>query len=131
MTEWLSAEWFDRARQVSAAGPGLGGLSGRVQCEISGGPQGGLSCYWVLEDGRLASGAGGRLDDAEVTLTVGWDDAVAVQRGELDPNVAFMQGRLKVSGSMGVMIDLLAGANLPECRALREEMAEISEFGGE
>jgi SCP-2 sterol transfer family len=126
MTEWLSDEWFDRARQVWADGPGLGGLAGRVQCEITGGPDGGVSCYWVLEEGRLAAATGGRLDDADVTLTLGWDDAVAVQRGELDPNVAFMQGRMKVSGSMGVTIDLLAAADSPACRALRERMAEIS-----
>ena len=37
-------------------------------------------------------------------------------RGDLDPNVAFMQGRLKVAGSMGVMISLLTATNTPEYR---------------
>ena len=42
-----------------------------------------------------------------MTLTMAWDDAVAMQRGGLDPSVAFMQGRMKVAGSMGVMLALL------------------------
>ncbi len=129
VTECLSAEWFDRARQVGADGPGLDEVSGRVQCEITGGPDGDVSCYWVLEDGRVTSGSGGRLADAEVTLTLSWGDAVAVLRGDLDPNVAFMQGRMKVSGSMGVMIELLSLANTPEGRALREGIAAVGELG--
>jgi hypothetical protein len=61
-----------------------------------------------------------------VSLTVPWDDAVAIQRGDLDPNVAFMQGRLKVSGSMGVMTELLSRARTPECRERRQRMADVS-----
>jgi hypothetical protein len=126
VTGWLSEEWFDRAREIWPDAPGPGGLSGRVQCEITGGPDGDVSCYWVFEDSRLESGSLGRLSDADVTLTVTWPDAVAVQRGELDPNVAFMQGRMKVTGSMGVMTHLLSRAHSPECRDLRQQMAGLS-----
>ncbi|HEV3281912.1 MAG TPA: SCP2 sterol-binding domain-containing protein [Acidimicrobiales bacterium] len=126
MTRWLSEEWFDRARELWPDTSGPGGLSGRVQCEITGGPEGDVSCYWVFEDGRLESGSVGRLGDADAVLTVSWDDAVAVQRGDLDPNVAFMQGRMKVTGSMGVMIDLLSRARSPGCRELMGRMAGLS-----
>ncbi len=128
MTRWLSAEWFDQALQVWTEGPPVDGLTGLIQCEITGGPDGDVSCYWVFEAGRLASGAGGRLADAEVTATLSWKDAMAVQRGDLDPNVAFMQGRMKVSGSMGVMIDLLSQVNTPECRAQRQRVGDLTEF---
>jgi putative sterol carrier protein len=30
--------------------------------------------------------------------------------GELDPSVAFMQGRLKTAGDPGLVLDVLAGA---------------------
>lgn len=128
MTKWLSAEWLDEACRLWAGGPGIDGLSSRVQCEITGGPEGDVSCYWVLEDGLPQSGSVGRTRDADLTLTLGWDDAVEVQRDRLDPNVAFMQGRLKVNGSMAVMSRLLERARMPECRELRRQLAEVSTF---
>ena len=57
-----------------------------------------------------------------------WSDAVAMQKGELDPNVAFMQGRMKVAGSMGVMMSLLPVTNTPEYQELRRRIAEVTEF---
>jgi putative sterol carrier protein len=108
--------------------PGPVGLSARIQLEITGGPEGDVSCYRVLEDGRLASSARGAVGAPDVTLTMVWDDAVAIQRGELDPNVAFMQGRMKVAGSMGVMMALLPLTNTPECRDLRRRIASVTEF---
>jgi SCP-2 sterol transfer family len=125
---WLSDEWFDLVRGICAEGVELNGLSGRVQYEITGGPRGGVSCHWVMKEGQLESGGPGRIDDADVTLTAPWDDAVAVQRGELDPNVAFMQGRLKVTGSMGIMTVLLSRARTPDCVALRERISAVSRF---
>ncbi len=101
-------EWFDETRALAAELLGPPGLSARIQFEITGGPDGDVSYHCVLEDGRLRSSARGRIADPDVTLTIGWDDAVAIAAGELDPNVAFMQGRMKVAGSMAVMLALLA-----------------------
>ena len=117
MSKWLSAEWFDETRALAADQPERPGLSARLQYEITGGPDGDISYYWVLEDGRLRDSALGAVDDPDVTLTLVWDDAVAVQRGDLDPNVAFMQGRMKVSGSMDMLLVLLAEAATPGMRS--------------
>lgn len=128
MTKWLSTEWFDQTRAMAAEQPEHPGLSARIQYELTGGPEGDASYYWILEDGRLTSSALGSIDDPEVTLTIGWADAMAMQRGELDPNVAFMQGRMKVAGSMGVMMALLPVTNTPEYQALRQEIAAVTDF---
>jgi putative sterol carrier protein len=53
---------------------------------------------------------------------------MAMARGELDPNVAFMQGRMKVSGSMGIMMRLLPVTNTPEYQELRRRIADVTEF---
>ena len=109
VTEWLSTEWFDRARALASGLPERPGLSARIQQQLTGGPEGDVSCYWVLEDGRPTSAALGSVGAADLTLTMSWADAAAIQDGSLDPSVAFMQGRMKVAGSMEAALALLAG----------------------
>jgi putative sterol carrier protein len=128
VTKWLSAEWFDQTRSILADQPGHAGLSARIQYEISGGPDGDIRYYCVLEDGRPTDRAGGTVPDPDVTLTVGWSDAAAVLRGELDPSVAFMQGRMKVAGSMGLMMRVLPVTTTRSYRELRREIASVTEF---
>ena len=101
MIKWLSTEWFDATMTMAADQPERPGLSARMQIEISGGPDGDFAYFRILENGRPISIGSGRVDDPEVTLTLTWDDARDIQQGTLDPNVAFMQGRMKVAGSMG------------------------------
>ena len=64
----------------------------------------------IARDGqRLAT-----LDDADFTMTLTYDDSVKIQKGELDANAAFMQGRMKVSGNMGkLMSEMMAGVQSP------------------
>ena len=128
MTKWLTAEWFDETRAMAGDQPERPGLTARIQYEVTGGPDGDVAYFWELRNGRLESGALGAIDQPDVTLTTGWNDAVAMQRGEMDPNVAFMQGRMKVAGSMGVMMALLPVTNTPEYQDLRRRIAEITEF---
>ncbi len=128
MSKWLSAEWFDQARSLAVDQLSPRGLSARIQYEVTGGPDGDVSYYCILEDGRLQSSAGGSVESPDVTITTPWADSVAMQQGDLDPNVAFMQGRMKVSGSMGVMMALLPATTTPEYQGLRRRIAEITEF---
>ncbi len=129
MTDWLTPEWFDETRAMGAESSlSLPGLSARIQVEVTGGPDGGVSFHYELEDGRLVSSSASAVDEPDVTLTTVWQDAVAMERGDLDPNVAFMQGRLKVAGSMGVMIELLVATRTPEYQDLRRRVASVTQF---
>jgi putative sterol carrier protein len=43
---------------------------------------------------------------ADTTIKVEWSDWEALQRGELDPMTAFMQGKLKIEGDMSTAMQL-------------------------
>jgi putative sterol carrier protein len=128
MSAWLSPEWFDQVRELAAGLPARPGLSARIQEQITGGPDGDVSCYWELEDGRPTAAATGTIGDADVTLTLSWSDAAAVHSGALDPGVAFMQGRMKVVGSMETTLALLPAARAPEGLELRRQVGTLTDF---
>jgi putative sterol carrier protein len=57
--------------------------------------------YQVLREGRLTVHEG-RAESADLTVSIGDDDLVRLFSGELNPMNAFMSGRLKVTGDMGL-----------------------------
>lgn len=92
----LEAEWLaDLATEVT------------LRLEVSGTEDGDQACAFVLGRGALRAVAPATLDQPDVVVTLIEADATALLEG-VDPNVAFMQGRMKVAGSMGVVLDLLA-----------------------
>ena len=128
MSKFLSQEWLDESKELAADQPERPGASAKMQYVVTGGPEGDVSYYWVLENGKLLESKVGTLDDAEVTLTQSYDDAVKVQKGELDANAAFMQGRVKVTGNMAKLMALLPLTNAPEYKGLQEKIKGVTEF---
>jgi putative sterol carrier protein len=128
MPKWLSQEWLDQTKEMAAGQPDRPGASARMQYVVTGGPDGDVKYYWVLENGKLQESKLGELPDAEVTLTQTYDDAMKIQKGELDANAAFMQGRVKVTGNMAKLMSLLPLTNAPEYKALQTEIQGVTEY---
>ena len=44
---------------------------------------------------------------ADATVSITWDDFMALSEGKLDPMMAFMQGKLKIAGDMMIAQKLI------------------------
>jgi len=128
MARWLSQEWLDESTRLAASQPERPGASARLQYQITDGPSGDVLYYWVVADGRLVENRLGELADAEVRLIETWDDAMAMQKGELDANAAFMQGRIKVEGDVGKLMALLPITMSPEFHDFNQAVLAITDF---
>jgi alkyl sulfatase BDS1-like metallo-beta-lactamase superfamily hydrolase len=128
MAKYLTQEWLDESRKLAEDQPVRPGATAKMQYVVTGGPEGDVKYYWVLEDGKLLDSQVGEAEDADFALTMSFDDAKKIQQGELDPNAAFMQGRMKVTGNMAKLMSLLPLTNSPEYRALQEQIREITEY---
>jgi predicted lipid carrier protein YhbT len=128
MSKWLTQEWLDETKKMADGQPERPGASAKMQYVVSGGPDGEVKYFWVLENGKLLESKLGELPEAEVTMTMTYDDAMKIQKGELDANAAFMQGRIKVSGNMAKLMALMPLTNAPEYKALQKEIQEITEY---
>ena len=128
MPKWLTQDWLDEQKRLAQDQPERPGATARMQYVVKGGPEGDVSYYWVLEDGKLLENRLGTIDDAELTLTLNWADAESVAAGRLDEQAAFMQGKVKVEGNMAKLMSLLPITNSPEYKELWEKLRAVTEF---
>ena len=128
MSKYLTQEWLDETRGMAESQPERPGATARMQYIVTGVPGGDVHYYWVLENGKLLESQLGDLADADFSMSMTYDDALKIQRQELDPNAAFMQGRIKVAGNMGKLMSLLPITNSPEYKALMVEIDKITEY---
>ena len=101
MARFLSPEWFD---EQAGADPDPVLLT--IQQVVSGGPEGDRR-YVVLVG---TTGSSVRLGDAaspDVTFTESWETALAIHEGELAPQRAFADGRLRIEGDVRRLPEVL------------------------
>jgi putative sterol carrier protein len=130
MPKYLSQDWLDAGRELAQEFPERPGATARLQYVVNGAPEGDVKYYWVVESGKLQESTLGDDPDTEITLSMSYDDAVKMQKGELDANAAFMQGRVKVlpGSNMGKLMSLLPLTQSPEYKAIQSKINDITEY---
>ncbi len=128
MAKYLSQEWLDEGRKLSDEFPERPGASARMQYVVTGTPDGDVKYYWVLENGKILESQVGEDVNADFTITTTYEDSRKIQEGELDPNAAFMQGRMKVTGNMGKLMALMPLTQSPEYKAIQEKIRAVTEY---
>jgi putative sterol carrier protein len=106
--KFLSQEWAEALKTAlnddEAFRAAAAGVSARIQQAIS--QNGGETRYWiVIADGAIDMGLGD-LDPVDATITQSYETAAALSSGELNAVTAFMTGKIKVAGNMGLLLSL-------------------------
>lgn len=130
MPAYLSQEWLDAGRELAQEFPERPGATARLQYQVTGSPEGDVHYYWVVENGKLRESTLGDDPDTEITLAMTYEDAVKMQKGELDANAAFMQGRIKVvpGSNMGKLMSLLPLTQSPEYKAIQAKIDAVTDY---
>jgi putative sterol carrier protein len=128
MSTYLSDEWHAMTLRVAQELPMREGVSIRMAFVVSGAPGGDRKYFQIVENGKLVDQRNGTIPDSDVTMTITWADSVAMQSGELDPNVAMMQGRAKIAGNMGRVMAVLPLSTSAEYASVQQKVAAQTEF---
>lgn len=94
MTEGTAALNADAGFQGAMANVDLG-----LQFDVTDAPAGAIDYYLSVGDGTAAM-ALGTLDDADASVSSDYETAAAIAKGELNVQMAFMTGKIKVGGNM-------------------------------
>ena len=106
--KFLSDGWAEALKQElnqsDAFRQAAAGQKATIQQVITGGD--GDTHYWItIADGQIDLGVGD-VEGEDATITQSYDSAAALAKGELSPVTAFMTGKLKIAGNMGLILGL-------------------------
>jgi putative sterol carrier protein len=107
LTQFLSDEYMTAATEALGNHPGFANsitdVALDLQFVVTGAPEGDIDYHLAIKDGAamLARGTGAAPD---VTVTNTYETAVGISSGELNTQMAFMTGKLKVAGNMAALM---------------------------
>ena len=106
--KFLTKEWLEALTLALQAHEGFKGATATteltLQFEVSDAPAGTEPVYLITLGGGSVQATAGPGASPDVTIVNSYETAVAVAKGELNTQMAFMTGKIKVSGNMSKLI---------------------------
>jgi putative sterol carrier protein len=108
LAKFLTEEWLEALTEALNAHEGfrdaISDVDLTLQFEVSDPPEGLLGRYFLSVGGGVATAGAGDASDADASITSSYESAVAISKGELNTQMAFMTGKVKVGGNMGKLM---------------------------
>jgi putative sterol carrier protein len=105
---FLSQEWADTLKTTLNADDAFkkaaAGVTASIQ-QVIGGADGDTH-YWIRIAADAIDMGVGDTQSPDATITQSYETAVALAKSELSPVTAFMTGKIKVAGNMGMLLGL-------------------------
>jgi putative sterol carrier protein len=104
VAKFLTKEWLDAltatVNENEAFTTAIANVDLTLQFDTTDAPEGTEPSYYLaIAEGALTAGSG-PADDPDATITNDYETAVAISKGELNVQMAFMTGKMKVTGNM-------------------------------
>jgi hypothetical protein len=105
--QFLSDDHMEAATAALNANDGfvnsIANINMGLQFHVTEAPSGDVDYHLSIADGSAAM-ALGELDGADVSITSDYETATALFKGDLNTQMAFMTGKIKVAGNMAVLM---------------------------
>lgn len=108
MAKFLTDEWLSELTETVNAHEGFKNAIATtdlsLQFEVTDAPDGTQNRYFItIGDGAAEAGAG-EADNPDATISNDYETATAISKGDLNTQMAFMTGKLKVTGNMAKLM---------------------------
>ena len=106
--KFLTNEWLEALAAALEAHEGfksaIANTELTLQFDVTDAPEGALGTYLITIGGGGVQASAGPGASPDVTITNNYETAVAISKGELNTQMAFMTGKIKVAGNMTKLI---------------------------
>ena len=106
--KFLSPDWADQVKVALNADEAFrgaaGGAGATLQQVIT--SSDGETHYWITIGGGAIDMGVGDVESPDATVTQSYETAVGLAKSEISPVTAFMTGKIKVTGNMGMLLGL-------------------------
>ncbi len=108
MAKFLTQEWLDALTATLASHDGFKGAIAAVelslQFEVPDAPEGTLGTYHIDMHGGTATALPGAAASPDATISSSYETAMSLSKGQLNTQMAFMTGKIKVAGNIAKLI---------------------------
>jgi len=106
--KFLTEDWMAAVEEAmnnnSDFGQAIADVDLSMQFNVTDAPEGTTADYSIAFAEGKATVASGELEGADVSITNDYETAIGISKGDMNTQMAFMTGKLKVAGNMGKLM---------------------------